>query len=325
MEKILVIQTSFIGDVILATAILEKLHRFYPSAKLDIVVRKGNESLFEAHPFIHDVLVWNKKEAKWKNLWQLAKKIKQSDYDLVINLHRFASSGLLTVLSGASQKIGFTKNPFSRFFTKKVQHHISSSGTMHEIERNQVLIKDLTDEHSVKPKLYPSEKHIAQARKIYGEKKFITISPASVWFTKQLPKEKWIELIEAMPTDKQIFILGGLGDRALGDEIASISKKDNIRNLCGELSLLGSAALMQGAEMNYVNDSAPLHLCSAMNAPLTAFFCSTVPAFGFTPLSDVSIILETDQKLACRPCGLHGYKTCPKGHFKCGQIPLSYQ
>jgi heptosyltransferase-2 len=70
--------------------------------------------------------------------------------------------------------------------------------------------------------------------------------------------------------------------------------------------------------MNYVNDSAPLHLSSAMNAPVTAFFCSTVPEFGFTPLSEESNIVEVKQKLTCRPCGLHGYKKCPEGHFKCG-------
>jgi heptosyltransferase-2 len=79
-----------------------------------------------------------------------------------------------------------------------------------------------------------------------------------------------------------------------------------------------SAALMKSARMNYVNDSGPLHICSAMNAPVTAFFCSTTPAFGFGPISDQSIIIESKLNLACKPCGLHGYKSCPKGHFDCG-------
>ena len=75
---------------------------------------------------------------------------------------------------------------------------------------------------------------------------------------------------------------------------------------------------MQNAKMNYVNDSAPMHIASAMNAPTTAIFCSTIPAFGFGPLSDNSKIVETLEKLDCRPCGIHGYSACPKGHFKCG-------
>jgi heptosyltransferase-2 len=69
--------------------------------------------------------------------------------------------------------------------------------------------------------------------------------------------------------------------------------------------------------MNYVNDSAPMHIASAVNAPVTAIYCSTVPAFGFGPLSDVSFIVETDEKLACKPCGIHGLESCPEKHFKC--------
>jgi heptosyltransferase-2 len=91
-----------------------------------------------------------------------------------------------------------------------------------------------------------------------------------------------------------------------------------VQVLAGDLTLLQSAALMSKAEMNYTNDSGPLHLSSAMNAPTTAVFCSTIPEFGFGPLSDVSKIVETTIDLPCRPCGLHGHKKCPQSHFKCG-------
>jgi heptosyltransferase-2 len=69
--------------------------------------------------------------------------------------------------------------------------------------------------------------------------------------------------------------------------------------------------------MNYVNDSAPMHFASAVNAPVTAVYCSTVPGFGFGPLSDNRHLVETPEPLDCRPCGLHGYKACPLGHFNC--------
>ena len=68
---------------------------------------------------------------------------------------------------------------------------------------------------------------------------------------------------------------------------------------------------------NYVNDSAPMHMASAMNASTTAIFCSTVPGFGFGPLSGNARIVETEEDLDCRPCGLHGFKKCPKEHFNC--------
>jgi heptosyltransferase-2 len=74
---------------------------------------------------------------------------------------------------------------------------------------------------------------------------------------------------------------------------------------------------MKEAAMNYVNDSAPMHFASAVNAPVTAVYCSTIPAFGFGPLSDKSFIVEIEEPLDCRPCGLHGYRACPRGHFHC--------
>ena len=322
MNKFLVIQTSFIGDVILATALLEKLHAHFPDAQVDICVRKGNEGLFLDHPFIGKVHIWDKKNGKFKNLSKLRIQIRKEQYDVVVNLQRFASSGILTAFSGAKEKIGFKKNPLSFFFTRSFKHEISAQGTKHEVERNQKLIEHFTDTKLAKPKLYPSEHDFAKANEISTGKKYITMSPASVWFTKQLPKEKWIALINKTADDVQIYILGGPGDKALGDELIAKSSRGAIQNVAGTLSLLGSAALMRDAAMNYVNDSAPLHLCTALNAPVTAFFCSTVPAFGFTPLSDQSIILETTEALDCRPCGLHGFKTCPKGHFKCGDITL---
>ncbi|HMT28996.1 MAG TPA: glycosyltransferase family 9 protein, partial [Bacteroidia bacterium] len=104
----------------------------------------------------------------------------------------------------------------------------------------------------------------------------------------------------------------------LCQRIIEASGNSNAVKLAGKLSLLQTAALMKDAAMNYVNDSGPLHIASAMNAPVTAFFCSTIPGFGFGPLSDHSLIIETTLKLECKPCGLHGKKSCPQGHFKCG-------
>lgn len=315
MNKFLVIQTAFIGDAILATAIIEKLHTFYPECKIDILVRKGNEGLFKMHPFINKCLIWNKTEVKYKSLFNTLKQIRKNKYTHVINLHRFTSSGFLTIFSGAKEKIGFDKNPLAFLFTVKIKHQIGNG--QHEIERNQLLIEHLTDTNAAKPKLYPSIEEISSIKHLIKEQ-FICMAPSSVWFTKQLPKEKWMELIKNIHPNCTIYLLGAKADKAYCDEIIKESKAKNCINLCGTLNLMQSAALMQKANMNYVNDSAPLHLCSATNAPVTAFFCSTVKEFGFFPLSEKSIIVETSEKLNCRPCGLHGYKSCPEKHFKCG-------
>ena len=313
-NKILVIQTAFIGDVILATSLLEKLHEHLPNAKIDFLIRKGNESLVKNHPYLNQVIIWSKEDGKYRDLYRLLKQIRQSKYDAVINTQRFGATGMLTAMSGATIKSGFKKNPFSFGFTHAFDHEIGN-GT-HEVERNQKLIEPLTDALVSKPKLYPSTTDFEKVKE-FTQLPFITISPASVWFTKQFPISKWIAFIDQIPTSYNVFLLGGPSDQQENNLLIDQCKTNVPENLAGKLSLLQSAALMSKSVMNYVNDSGPLHLCSAMNAPVTAVFCSTTPDFGFTPLSDVKYIIETTEKLACKPCGLHGLKACPKAHFNC--------
>jgi len=316
MQKILIIQTAFIGDVVLATSVAEKLHFYFPAAQIDFLVRKGNESLLENNPCLHEVLVWNKKKNKNKNLFALLKKIRRTKYDKVINLQRYFSTGLLTAFSGAQQTIGFDKNPLSFLFSKKIRHRFNLKQSAHEVERYNDMIKDFTDNIITKPVLYPSPTDVDFIRH-YTLHPFVTMTPSSVWFTKKYPIQKWIDLINSFNPLYTIYLLGGKEDVAESEMIQSLANNKNVIILAGKLSFLQSAALMKYAAMNYVNDSAPLHFASAVNAPVTAIFCSTVPSFGFTPLSDKSFIVETKEPLTCRPCGLHGYKACPLGHFKC--------
>lgn len=315
VKKFLVIQTAFIGDVVLATGIIEKLHAHFPGAQIDLLVRKGNEALLAGHPFLHEVLIWDKKEHKLRNLIRLIKRVRRTKYDTVINVQRFAATGLLTALSGAKEKIGFDKNPMSRWFTRRVPHIVSTSAApLHEVQRNQELIHSFTDDKPAMPRLYPTEKDLGRVAE-YKSVPYITISPASVWFTKQYPKEKWVEFIKRVPESYHVYLLGAPSDAAL---CAFIKGDDpRVTDLSGKLTFLQSAALMRDAYMNYTNDSAPMHFASALNAPVTAVYCSTIPAFGFGPLSDKKFIVEIEEPLDCRPCGLHGYKACPLGHFKC--------
>lgn len=320
-KNILVIQTAFIGDAILASSVLEKLHAFFPEAKISILVRKGNESLYKEHPFLNQTLVWNKQEGKYKSLFKLLKVIRAQKFDTVINLHRFASSGFLTAFSKAQYTSGYDKNPFSFLFDNKSKHKIGDG--RHEIDRYNDLIESITDKTVAKPKLYPTFKQFSKIEP-YVSQAFVCMAPSSVWFTKQLPKDKWIELCNTIPKEVIIYFLGGPSDKNLCKEIKNKSTHASIQILAGELSLLESCELMKHAKMNYVNDSGPLHLATAGNAPTTAFFCSTIPEYGFYPLSYNSQVIEV-KNLYCKPCGLHGYKSCPKNNFRCGneiELPL---
>ena len=314
LKKFLVIQTASIGDAILATPVLEKLHHFYPDAEIDILVKKGNQDLFTNHPFIHEVIIWNKKSRKKRNfLWTLYD-IRKNHYDAVINIQRFLSSGILTAYSGAKFRIGFKKNPLSWLFTSSIPHQIQNG--IHEVDRNLRLIEKLTDQSRFRPVLYPS-KHDFKKVSCYKNQDYITISPGSIWFTKKFPLQKWIDFVRSVPANTNILFLGSKEDHEMCDKIIMNSGHKNSINLSGHLTFLESAALIKDAKMNFTNDSSPMHLASSVNAPVTAVYCSTVPDFGFGPLSDQSFVVEIRKKLSCRPCGLHGLRSCPKGHFKC--------
>jgi heptosyltransferase-2 len=318
MKKILVIQTAFIGDAILATSVLESIHKAHPDARIDFLIRKGNDGLFKAHPFIHTLLIWDKNSGKFTSLLRVLKAVRGEQYDIVINLHRFVSSGILTAFSNAKLKLGFKKNPLSFLFDRTTDHLIStqSESSIHEVERNHGVLLLWQDMPLLPPRLYPSDGDYAKIEELTSQS-FITISPASVWETKMTPLDVWERFINEVKTEK-VYLNGGPGDKVLCEKLKARTTNKNVVVIAGQLSLLQSAALMSKAKRNFVNDSGPLHLCSAMNAPVTAVFCSTVPSFGFGPLSENFDIVQTYEDLPCRPCGLHGKRVCPEGHFKCG-------
>jgi len=318
LKKFLIIQTASIGDVILSTPVVEKLRHLYPGSTIDFLLKKGNEALFEGHPFLNEVILWDKSRHKYKNLLKLLSKVRRSKYDFIINLQRFGSTGLITGLSGAKHRIGFDKNPFSFLFTLKKKHIIDRESAIHETKRNLELISDLSDQEDYPVKLYPGKKHFDRVSG-YKNDDYICIAPASIWFTKQFPEKKWIEFLNRIDLNLTVLLLGSRNDFELCEKIRDNCDHKKTVNLAGKLTLLETAALMKDAQMNFVNDSAPQHLASSVNAPVTTVFCSTVPEFGFGPLSDDSAIVQTDEDLDCRPCGLHGFNKCPEGHFDCAR------
>jgi ADP-heptose:LPS heptosyltransferase len=308
--------------VILATPLLEKINRAYPDAWIDLLLKTGMEELFRDHPYIHAIFLLDKSQNKYGNLLRLIRKVRKNAYDSVINIQRFGSTGIITALSNAGSTTGFNKNPFSFLFTHRVSHEIGTG--VHEVRRNLKLVTEIPGPEIPRPVLYPSKNDFGKVS-VFKRGIYYTISPTSLWFTKQFPAEKWTELVKVVPGDRTVYLLGSSKDRSCCDEIIRNSGHPGVFSLAGKLSLLESAALMKNARMNFTNDSAPLHLASAVNAPSTAVFCSTVPAFGFGPLSDDSMVIETKEELSCRPCGLHGFPACPEKHFRCAlTIPAEH-
>ena len=316
--KILLIQTASIGDVVLMTPMVEALHHTLPGVQIDLLVKKGMEPLFKDHPYLQQVLIWDKSNRKYSNLFRLMQRVRQEKYDQVITLQRFFSGGLIAVLSGAKVKAGFDKNPLSRWFTYRLPHVINNP-SVHEADRNISLLAHLGVSPPWKPRLHLSESVIKRVMSSVRQP-YLCIAPASLWFTKQYPEEQWIDLMDNIPQHYTCYVIGSKSDKPLAERLCNKTTHPAVIDLTGKHTLMETAALMKHAVMNYTNDSAPLHLASATNAPVTAIFCSTVPAFGFGPLSDHSFVVETPRPLPCRPCGIHGKRACPEKHFHCARF-----
>jgi heptosyltransferase II len=318
--RILVIQTAFIGDVVLALPVAQALRAQLPVAEIHFLVRKGNENLLANHPAVTHIYTWDKRR-KYRALLETIIELRKTRFDLAVNCHRFASSGLVMASVRAKEKVGFAKNPLSLHYTRRFAHELGALGDtnpLHEVDRNLSLLHGIVSPDAValarRPRLYPSAADEALARSLAPPTPYVVLAPASVWFTKQWPAEQWRRLLEALPIGTSAALVGSPGDAALCTHLAE--GLPTVVNLAGKLSFLQTAALMRGAQRVYANDSAPLHFASAVNAPTTAIFCSTLPEFGFGPLSDERQIADV-AGLPCRPCGLHGRKECPLGHFNC--------
>lgn len=309
-KKILIIQTAFLGDAILATSVAEELHSAFPDAIFFLLVKKTNEGVFEQHPFLN-ILIHDKSN-KYKSLLKLIRQIRKEQFDVVINLHRYLSSNILTILSCAKYKAGFN-SPFRFLFTHTIKHQIQNG--IHEIHRYHSLVENITHyKQAFLPKLYPN-KNLNLT--IQLSENYVCFFPGSIWGTKQLPPAKWIELSKKIPENIDIYLCGSSSEQQLCEYIKVKSERKNIHNFAGKFSLSELLIVVNQSKRVFCNDSAPLHIASALNIPVTAFFCSTITDFGFYPLSEKNEIIEV-KGLSCRPCGIHGYQHCPKKHFSCG-------
>ena len=317
-RKVLFIQTAFLGDVVLATSGLEAWHREHPEDEVHVLVRKPMDGLFEGHPWLAKVWAWDKRpRVKGKDWRRLIRGVRKERYDVVVNLHRHASSGILTALSMAPIRVGFSNNPLAWRFTHRIPHRWGD-GT-HETHRIAALLEGFVKGEPCRPALHPLPQHIEEARQLGAEGK-VLIMPGSQWATKAWPEGQFTLALDEL--NEPALLVGSPQEAPLCERLAE--GRPHVSNVAGQLSLLGLVAAVGMAKVVVVNDSAPMHIASAMDTPTVALFVSTVPRFGFGPLATHQVILEANEELTCRPCGMHGKRRCPEGHFRCGwQLPVA--
>ncbi|MGH7693844.1 MAG: lipopolysaccharide heptosyltransferase II [Gemmatimonadaceae bacterium] len=313
----LVIQTSFLGDAILSTPLIAELAGRGP---VDVVVTPAGATVLSGNPHVRRLIVYDKRRADRgpSGLLRTARSVRTADRDATAYLAQGSlRSALLARLAGYKQRVGFDTSTGRLLYTRRVPFHRSQ----HHAERLlRLALGPDTDipRGTLRPRVYPNDSDRDAVDKLVATapnegRSLVALAPGSVWATKRWPY--YAELAAALQATHRSVVLGSRVDTPLAAEIVRATGGDAIDGT-GRLTLLGSAELIGRCRTIVTNDSAPLHLASAMNTPTIAIFGPTVPAFGFGPLADASVIAE-HQSLHCRPCHPHGPMVCPLGHWRC--------
>lgn len=284
-RRFLIIETGKVQDVILATVLIEKLHGHFPDASIDFLLQDANKSLLNGHPLLDEVRAWDAGKAKSKGLFPLLREIRKRKYNAVINTSTLAAPGLITAFSGASRRIGFGNNPLSFLFTKKIPQNFPPRGAAQSspvelpIQRNLDLIKSFTDFEPQSPRLYPSEMDFTRVSPL-KKAPYVCIAPDPDWVSPAFPLRLWTDFIRGSAPGTMVYLLGEGSGCTSCDELSRRADSPNLKNLCGKLSYLETAALLRDAVANYLADPVQIGLGLAVGAPLTLVSPSTKPALN---------------------------------------------
>jgi heptosyltransferase-2 len=304
-----VIQTAFLGDVVLTTPLLSALAR--SDGPVDVVTTPTGAPLLEGHPAVRRVIRYDKRgvDAGPRGLWRLAAELRREGYGRAVLPHRSWRSAALALLAGVPRRIGFAGGPAEITYTARVPR--ATEG--HEVERLLALAgPEAVPAPPVALGLGPADR--AAADRWLAERGvepgFVALAPGSIWGTKRWPR--YPELAAAL--DRAVVVLGSRDDAPLAAAVVA-AVPGRAYSAAGELDLRGAAALLERASVLVTNDSAPLHLATAAGIPIVALFGPTVPAQGFGPRGPADRALGVT--LSCRPCSAHGPQVCPLGHHRC--------
>ncbi|MGZ8378255.1 MAG: glycosyltransferase family 9 protein [Gemmatirosa sp.] len=322
----LVVQTSFLGDVVLTTPLIAALARRGP---VDVVVRPDAAALLRGHPDVRSVIVYDKRGADRgvHGMLRVARAIRALPgpdgasgwraRDRVAYMAQGSPrSAALALAGGCGERVGFDSSRQARPLYTRI---VSFDPSRHHAARLWSLAAATEDAggEAPPPRLQPGAREVAAVDAALGALAgggFVAVAPGSVWATKRWPF--YPALAASLAGELPIVVVGGAGDRELAAAIVAACPAGRALDVTGRLSLLASTELLRRAALLVTNDSAPQHLASAVGTPTLTIFGPTVPEFGFGPLAPGSRTTGV-QGLACRPCDPHGPARCPLGHWRC--------
>jgi heptosyltransferase-2 len=346
MKKFLIIQTAFLGDVILTLPLVQALKQVLPDSQIDFIAIPQTADVLRNHPDISNLIMFDKhgKQSSLLSVLVFRNRLRAANYDVVLSPHRSLRSCLLARGTRAQIRIGFDNSALRSSFSEVVPWKFG----VHEIERNLSLLQPLLAINSQRPvlsetfdvggwrwglagkgglpRLFISEEHRIKAERFlsdHGVKKpYAVVAPGTVWETKRYPIEMMTEVVSELSMSfENVVIIGGEKDLGLVDKFNGTGERVVVA--IGSLPIMSSAEIIKHSSLLVANDSAPVHIASAFEVPTVAIFGPTVKDFGFYPYEvgdpvhgKKSALVEVEG-LGCRPCAIHGGHRCPIVTFDC--------
>jgi heptosyltransferase-2 len=294
--KVLLWQTAYLGDVVLATSLLRILtNRFQ---KVGFVGRPFIKELLKGYDV--ELIPFNK---GFLESFNIRKAI--SSYDAVLSAHRSMRTAIILYLSGIPLRVGFDKSELAFLYTHTVPHQWG----IHEVERNAQLLKPLgiiPKLEELYPKLFVEEGEVRNVmEKFHLPEEYVVLSPFSNFPLKEWHTDHWLDLAKAL--SKRVVVVGT--DKDIGR--AKVFDAYTI-NLVGKTSLRELMVVLSRAKLVISCDSSPVHIANALDVPAITIYTSTSPVYGFYPLKGAYLTPE----LACSPCSPNP-KKCKTGTYDC--------
>lgn len=329
IQKILIVKMSSIGDVIHALPTLEVLRKNFPKAHIAWVVEPKSYDIVRGHPHLDEVILLDldavgkklKKPATFtqgiKEIGKLAKKIRESHYDLVLDLQGLLKSGLISFFSKAPFRLVSAKSRegSSLFATQIVPVQEKS---LHAVQKCLDLLRFLglpveeNDDSKFTLAVLPEDEKFAQkflaSSGVKEGDTLIGLNPGAAWPTKQWPTRSFAALGDILMEKYgyKVVIFGGPGDIPLVQEV--VSQMNNQPIIAGgKTSLKELAALIKKCKIFIGNDTGPMHLAIAVQTPVIALFGPTNHIYT-GPYGPKKLVVT--KNLECAPC--FEAKKCPQ-------------
>lgn len=288
INKILVIRSGAMGDVLMTTPFIKSVRKNFPKSKISYLVGDWSASVLKNNPNIDEILTFEDKiifKKEIVNVIKVIKEIRKKRFDIVFILDKSYQWNLFAFFCDINSRVGFDR--CGEGFSNNI--NVWFDGTMYELDYNLQLLSTIRLKiFSRDMELFPSKKDaVISARlskKIKG--KLIGISPGAAknigqeMAIKRWPKENYLELIKkllAKNSNIKIVLFGGSDDKIIGDFIESNLKNKNLINLIGKTNIQQSYLIMKKCKLFITHDSGPMHIAAASGTKMIALFGPTPP------------------------------------------------